>query len=1197
MKNLIKKLSAIAISAIMAVTTLPMTVFAETEGAPNPEELTYLEPVSDYIVDDIIEEYQTSELLEEEDIEVSDEDAAEYEKKWLAEKEMHADDVIADAATSSKYNTGADFYYNQLKNDAEKTFFNDCVAALEEFYWSNEEPVANADGTQYSFGLVYYDKTQIDSNRAYWIVRMVIDSYRKYFFLKLGAYGNSSQGTKWFMVYDEFSTRAEINRYRDSIEKLTDEWITGAAAFNEDIDKEMYIISKLVDHIVYGKLPRLDKNGQEQYDENGELITKKNHQHIAGALVDRVCICAGYASATSYLMNAAGIDCFSVGSTYEGSHAFNFIKLYGNWYMLDVTWLDPNKKDGQKDSENLWETEYNLNKSYNTFRYYGKAEPNLSHTVDEYKDWQISFPECTRDVVTDETRTVKVTFSGDGISIPTQSLTWGEKAVKPDSPTKSGYRFGGWYKDSSYTKLFDFDDYIYGDTTLYARMTKIQNSDEGMTIEEGVLTGYTGDAKTFVVPADVHTIENKDGGFYNTYNNEKYEVAAGNNWFTAVDGVLFSKDMKTLVAYPKNKAGTSYSVPASVKTIRKPAFSGNRNLETVSLPEGVETIEHWAFLGSKLKYINIPESVTYIGVQAYSCPNLADPIVVPENVKTIYGYAFANVKSKSITIYGQITTLYTKLFNNCTELEYVVLPATLTTMGEDVFLGCTVLKDIYFMGTKEQWDEIDKTKAALPDGVTMHYGEKTPLIKYTVKFVGADIDDQTVEAGSLAVKPADPVKSGYRFDGWFADEGYTTAFDFTKPITSDTTVYAKFTEIQPDPSDFIIENGKLTGYNGKGGDITLPANVTDVDTMIFELHKGITNIYVASGNTTYTSVDGVLFSKDKKTLVVYPRANARKSYAVPTGTTKINIRAFSYADNLTQVTLPDSVTDLDYYLFFGCKITSMVIPKNVTELPVQLFYNCGSLKTVELPTGLKTIGNNAFSGCSSLTDVYFMGTKAQWEAISKSNAAIPNQCTIHFAAVDPTPAGNVVVTYGGAEHIFNDLTTLGKDKAFKGTKGAVVITINTDLTAVQTFAIPSKATSITIKSGSDKQYSVKLKAATLTASGNLTLENVILDSGKKKTAITAKKTLTATNCTLGNVKVTGHADIANCTIDGTLTLSEKNNNTTLNEVTLNGNLTCSGGLTLVGCTITGDIKVTGILTMSSDSKITGKLNIGGIAIV
>lgn len=76
------------------------------------------------------------------------------------------------------------------------------------------------------------------------------------------------------------------------------------------------------------------------------------------------------------------------------------------------------------------------------------------------------------------------------------------------------------------------------------------------------------------------------------------------------------------------------------------------------------------------------------------------------------------------------------------------------------------------------------------------YQPSALAVYYTVSFDtdgGTAIADQSVRSGNTATKPADPTKSGYTFDDWYEENTFTTVFDFTDPITADTTIYAKFT--------------------------------------------------------------------------------------------------------------------------------------------------------------------------------------------------------------------------------------------------------------------------------------------------------------------------------------------------------------------------------------------------------------------
>lgn len=140
--------------------------------------------------------------------------------------------------------------------------------------------------------------------------------------------------------------------------------------------------------------------------------------------------------------------------------------------------------------------------------------------------------------------------------------------------------------------------------------------------------------------------------FTNNYSLTEFVVDPANEYFVAVDGVLFSKDMKTLIYYPIKKGLTldkdgkatgkaSYTVPAGVETIRTKAFYKCNNLGTVILPEGLVAIEEKAFhKATALQNIQLPASLTSIGKDAFAFCELMTQITIPANVKQIGDYAF-----------------------------------------------------------------------------------------------------------------------------------------------------------------------------------------------------------------------------------------------------------------------------------------------------------------------------------------------------------------------------------------------------------------------------------------------------------------------------------------------------------------------------------------------------------------------------
>uniref|UniRef100_UPI0037DDC2AC leucine-rich repeat domain-containing protein n=1 Tax=Methanomethylophilus alvi TaxID=1291540 RepID=UPI0037DDC2AC len=124
------------------------------------------------------------------------------------------------------------------------------------------------------------------------------------------------------------------------------------------------------------------------------------------------------------------------------------------------------------------------------------------------------------------------------------------------------------------------------------------------------------------------------------------------------------------------------------------------------------------------------------------------------------------------------------------------------------------------------------------------------------------------------------------------------------------------------------------------------------------------------GNTAYVSENGVLFNKSKTSLIQYPAGKTDSAYTIPDSVTSIGNYAFFGCTSLTSVTIPDSVTYIGYDAFFGCtSLTSVTIPDSVTSIGYDAFFGCTSLSSVTIPDSVTSIGNYAFSECTSLTAI------------------------------------------------------------------------------------------------------------------------------------------------------------------------------------------------------------------------------------
>ena len=147
--------------------------------------------------------------------------------------------------------------------------------------------------------------------------------------------------------------------------------------------------------------------------------------------------------------------------------------------------------------------------------------------------------------------------------------------------------------------------------------------------------------------------------------------------------------------------------------------------------------------------------------------------------------------------------------------------------------------------------------------------------------------------------------------------------------------------------------------------ITFPSTITTLGNNIFKSCSYITEVIVDAGNTAFSSENGVLFNKNKTTLIYYP-SNKEGAYSIPNTVTTIGDGAFQYCgSSLTEVTIPSSVTSIGASAFSGCRsLTSITIPNSVTTIGKAAFKSCYDLASVTLSNAITSISEELFSGCS-----------------------------------------------------------------------------------------------------------------------------------------------------------------------------------------------------------------------------------------
>ena len=495
--------------------------------------------------------------------------------------------------------------------------------------------------------------------------------------------------------------------------------------------------------------------------------------------------------------------------------------------------------------------------------------------------------------------------------------------------------------------------------------------------------------------------------------------------YTFQNSGLTSIEIPSGVQHISHKAGTKANTGSST-TNDVSLFDGCVNLRSVTLPAGLLSIGPKTFMGcvslEKVTYTGydgdesfiLPDSVCVLGAYLFSgCESLTS-IVLPTGDGTAVSagtYLFDGCVNLTSVTFPQSgwTKLVSYMFRDCTSLESIAIPDTVTTSATYAFDGCTSLERVtlsqsmtsisgYMFRNCVSLKSINLTSAITSIGSEAFLGSGLEyiVIPQNVKTISGKAFADCVNLTEVLV---DGLNATFRSEDGIVYNRTTGALVFVPSAMADVGI---------DVEELLLNNG-ITAYAFYGvtgiEHITVPEGVTSIPANAFYGLKSLKSVTLPStlqsiGNYAFaycTSLESIVIPE---TMVVlgsqyvegtytnilgtnlFQGCTSLSSVTLPEGLDVLSNYMFEGCTSLKTIDLPESLTYLGTYTFQNSGLTSVTIPAGVKHLSlgktssaasgthnVYTFANCTDLVSVTFNEGLETMGRFVFSGCTSLESV------------------------------------------------------------------------------------------------------------------------------------------------------------------------------------------------------------------------------------
>lgn len=494
----------------------------------------------------------------------------------------------------------------------------------------------------------------------------------------------------------------------------------------------------------------------------------------------------------------------------------------------------------------------------------------------------------------------------------------------------------------------------------------------------------------------------------------EFKVASGNKYFTAVDGVLFSKDKSELVCYPNAKEALSYTVKSGVKSISQYAFAYNKYLESVSIPKSVNKIDSYVFKDcTKLESVVCKADISSICGMFYNCKSLKS-FDIPESVTEIMDEAFAGCEALEVKIGKNVSYIYDNAFYHAAasfetdkdNARYTVIDGALYSADgtrlmffpykkQETYTIPDTVKDINRYAFYENEFIREITVNTKEFNMNSLYGctnlEKIIFSDNIENIIAGDREDAAITGYNLKnLKDiVIPETNQYykSYEGGLYSTDYKNLYmisagrdtlilnENVESIKDDCNCQNQFKSISISDSNkfFTVKDSvlydkdmtRIVIFSGQLSTYKIPVSVSDISVIVNDFRtdfedEGFTkynsaaynleSIIADTASNYFKTVDGVLYDKDMKKLALYPQKR-KGAYVVPESVLELNPAAFASASALTEL--------------------------KVSVNSTLVLNGCTSLKKLEYAEGVESVtvyGNWLGTGGVELSKLYLPGS-------------------------------------------------------------------------------------------------------------------------------------------------------------------------------------------------------------------------------